>query len=329
LKIKREVKIGVVLLMSLALMYFGFTYLKGRNLFEKTRYFYAVYTNVKGMMTANPITINGLKVGQVVGIDFLPNDSSARILVKFIIDNNIDIPSNSIARIESDLLGQNAINIRLGNSTRMASPGDTIASEIATTIQEEVSLQMLPVKKKAENLMLGLDSVLEVIRYIFNEETRENITRSFESIKNTIANLESTTSNIDTFVIGQRGKFERIITNVELISLNIRSNNEKISHAINNFSSLSDTLVKANLAHAIQQADRALLETADILEKVNRGEGSIGLLLNNDSLYRKLDKASLELGLLIEDMKLNPHRYVNFSVFGPRDKKQPASKPKK
>ena len=328
MKIRREIKIGVVFLLSIGLMYFGFTYLKGRNLFEKSRVFYAKYTNVKGMMSANPILINGLKVGQVTEIDFLPGDTSGLVLVKFIVNNAINIPDNSIARIETDLLGQNAISIRLGNSTKYFSSGDTIPSEIASTIQEEVSLQMLPIKKKAENLMLGLDSVIEVIRYIFNEQTRDNIRNSFESIKNTIANLESTTSSIDTFVLTQRGKFDRIISNIEMISLNIRSNNEQITNVIHNFSSLSDTLVQANIAHTIMQADRALLETSLILEKINRGEGSAGLLLNNDSLYNKLDRAANELGNLLQDMKQNPNRYVHFSVFGRKPDKAAAT-PKK
>lgn len=330
MKIKREAKIGIVLLLALGLMYFGFNYLKGKNLFEKTRVFYAVYSNVKGMMTANPVLVNGLKVGQVTNIDFIPGDTSGLILVSFIINKDINIPKNSVARIETDFLGQNVISIRLGNLKTYFSSGDTIPSEIATTIQEEVSLQMMPLKRKAESLMMGMDSVLEVIRFIFNEQTRENISRSFESIKNTIANLEHTTGNIDTMVLSQRGRFERIVSNVELISLNIRSNNDRITNIIQNFSSLSDTLIKANIAHTIQQADIALMETSLILEKINRGEGSAGMLLNNDSLYNKLDKAAIELGLLLEDMKLNPQRYVHFSVFGKKADKQPAEvKPKK
>ena len=329
MKISREVKIALVFIASLGLLYWGINFLKGRNLFGKERTLYAVYSQINGLVVANPVLINGFRVGHVKQITFHP-DGSGRLIVEFIItDNSIQIPVNSIARLySSDLLGSRAIEIKMGNSTLMAHDGDTLNTFVQATLGEEVSLQMQPIKQKFENVMLSIDSVLVIIRSVFNENTRQNLELSFQSIRYTIQNLENTTYNIDTLVTTQRYKLAMIISNVESISANIKKNNDKITNIIQNFSDISDTLAKANIASTINNADKSLREFSEIIAKINRGEGSLGMLVNNDSLYRNLEGASNQLNELIEDVKLNPQRYVHFSVFGSGKKKNSYS-PKK
>jgi phospholipid/cholesterol/gamma-HCH transport system substrate-binding protein len=177
--------------------------------------------------------------------------------------------------------------------------------------------------------MLSIDSVLVIIKSIFNENTQKNLEQSFESIRYTIQNLEHTTYNIDTLVVTQRVKLANIIGNVESISLNIKKNNDKISNIITNFSSISDTLAKAKIASTIENANKSLKSFSEIIDKINRGEGSLGMLVNNDSLYNNLNGASKQLNELVEDVKLNPQRYVNISVFGGGKKKNKYEAPKK
>jgi phospholipid/cholesterol/gamma-HCH transport system substrate-binding protein len=317
LKISREVKIALVFVVTLALFIWGFNFLKGKDIFSKTRIYYAVYEQVNGLNEANPVVVNGFKVGQVKNIKFHP-DGSGRILVEFLVTNNeIKVPKNSIARLfSSDIMGSRAIEIKLGNSSAYAESGDTLKTELGTTLGEEVSVQMLPIKQKFENVMLSLDSVLVIIQSIFNENTRQNLALSFESIKLTIQNLEHTTYNIDTLMTTQKSRLAIIIGNVESISSNIKKNNDKITNIITNFSSISDTISKAKIASVINNADKALAEFNDIIGKVNRGEGSLGMLINNDSLYKNLEYSSVQVKQLVEDIKLNPQRYLHFSIFG-------------
>lgn len=209
----------------------------------------------------------------------------------------------------------------------LAKSGDTLTSDIQPSITEEVSYQMLPIKRKAESVMASLDSVLSVIQYVFNEDTRENLAHSFESIKFTIQNLEHTTYNIDTLVTTQRNRLAVIFDNIESISTNIKNNNAKLANIISNFSTLSDSLSKAKIVSTINSANKAMLNFSEVTEKINSGEGSLGLLINNDSLYNQLAKSSKDLDLLLEDLRLNPQRYVHVSVFGKSPKKNQYTAP--
>ena len=328
--IKREIKIALIFIGTLVLLYWGINFLKGRDIFNKQRVLFAVYGQVNGLVVSNPVLVNGFKIGHVKSMYFHP-DNSGKIVVEFIINNDdLDVPVNSVARLfSSDLLGSRAVEIDLGNSTVLAKNGDTLSTYVQATLGEEVNVQFQPIKQKFESVMLSIDTVLVIIKSVFNENTRKNLEQSFESIRYTIQNLEHTTYNIDTLVVTQRYKLANIIGNVESISLNIKKNNDKITNIITNFSDISDTISKAKIASTIQNANKSLKEFAEIMEKVNRGEGSLGLLINNDSLYDNLNATSKQLNELVEDVKLNPQRYVNVSVFGGSKKKNQYKPPQK
>ncbi len=330
MKVKKEIKIAIIFIATLALLYWGISFLKGRDLFNKERVYYAVYKQVNGLVVANPVLINGFRVGHIKKMYFTP-DNSGRIIVEFIINNSdLDIPANSIARLfSSDLLGSRAVEIQMGNSTTMAKDGDTLKTFVEATLGEEVNVQFQPIKQKFESVMLSIDTVLVIMKSIFNQNTQKNLELSFESIRHTIQNLEHTTFNIDTIMTTQRYKLANIIGNVESITLNIKTNNEKISNIISNFSSISDTLAKAKLANTIQSANKSLKSFSEIMDKINSGQGSLGMLINNDTLYNNLNGASKQLNELVEDVKLNPQRYVTISVFGGGKKKNAYTPPKK
>lgn len=321
MRIKKEIKIAIVFVFALAAFIWGLNFLKGKDLLKKQTILYSVYTNLSGLDVSDPVLINGYKIGTVTEISLL-QDGSGQILVKYTIDEPYDIPTNSIAQIESsDLLGSKCIVIKLGDSNRYIADGDTLTAAIQPSLQEEVSLQMLPLKNKAERLIQSFDSVLAVIQYVFNENTRNNLQKSFESIKHTIATLEHTTYNVDTLVSANKYRLSGIITNVESITYNIEQNNDAIQNAIQNFSAISDTLAAANLKQTLDNADQTLNDFSAMMEKVNNGEGSLGLLMQNDSLYRNLENSAKEVELLIEDMRLNPDRYMHFSIFGKSKKR--------
>lgn len=313
---KREVRIALFFILGMVLVYWGINFLKGKDIFSTQTVLYAEYENITGLQVANPIMLNGFKIGQISEIKFIPG-GKGKLLVKMLITEDIAIPTNSVARIiSSDLLGSKAMQIILGNSSNPAKSGDYLKGEIETDLKEEVSMQILPLKNKAEELLSSFDSVLVILQLIFNENTRDNLNHSFESIKNTIASLEHASYNLDTLMSSQRFRLSTIFANVESITTNLKDNNDKIRQIFSNLNSISDSLARSNFKATINSANESLARFNDIMTKVDQGQGSLGMLINNDTLYYNLEKSSNDLDKLVEDIRLNPQRYLHFSIFG-------------
>ncbi|OIP01354.1 MAG: hypothetical protein AUJ98_04655 [Bacteroidetes bacterium CG2_30_33_31] len=321
MKIRKEFYIGLVATFTLVGIYLGYNFLQGKDIFNRTQKYFVVYNKIAGLNVSNSVNLNGFKIGMVSNLELIKNDSLGRIIVELSIDKNIKIPRNSIAKIESDFLGLNSISMVFVKSDSYAKDGDTLISQVASTIQEEVSIQMLPIKVKTENMLGSLDSILEAVKYVFNKETQANLANTFLRIKSTIENIEHSSYTLDTVITGQKSAIIRILSNINSITENLRNNNDEITHAIGNFAAISDTLAQINIKSTISKADLALGDFQKIVDKINRGEGSLGLLVNDNKLYKELHAASKELDQLLQDMKLNPQRYVNFSVFGRNQKR--------
>lgn len=316
MKIKREAKIGILAIITLALFYWGFNFLKGKDIFSKQVTFYALYPQVNNLIETNPVSINGVKIGLVDKIFFHP-DGSGKIIVKCIIGKDINIPKNSIARLySSDLLGTRAIELILGDSNEFIHSGDTLISQTQASLGEEVSKEILPIKLKAEELLSSIDSVLTVVQTIFNEQTRNNIHQSIENLKKTVATIEKTTRTIDTTFTQQATRLAHIVANAESISTNLKNNNENITNILTNLSTVTDDLTKANLVQTLDNANNAVARLDSVIAKINSGEGSLGLLLNDKELYQNLDKSALELNKLLEDIRNNPEKYLSIKLFG-------------
>lgn len=316
LKLSRELRIGLLSVITLAAFVWSFNFLKGKDLFNQQRPFFVSYSNVAGLMTANAVTINGLSIGQVSGMSF-DKGNPGKIVVELNISNDVRIPKNSVARIfSSDLLGTRGIQIILGDSPEEARSGDTLISEMQKSLQDEVNNMVQPILVKAENLMSSMDTVLTVVSDVFNKETRDNLISTIESLKNTMANLQSATFTADTLISSQKNRLARIIANVESISINLKQNNENLSKVMSNAARISDTLARANIAETMTNLSNTVEGLSRVVQKIEKGEGSVGQLLNNETLYNELEASSKELKQLIEDMKLHPERYVHFSVFG-------------
>jgi phospholipid/cholesterol/gamma-HCH transport system substrate-binding protein len=316
IKIRREYIIGIIVLLVLIIFVWGISFIKNQSLFFKRPEYIGIYERVNGLLIDNPVLIKGIRVGKVKDLGLCENNHN-RVFVRIVLLQDIDIPDNSIMQIVSaDLLGSKSVEIELGNSIKFAQYGDTLQTSSAKTLKEEVNMQVLPIKAKAEQLLSSFDTLLTNIKSILNEKTRDNLKNSFESISNTIKNIEETTYNVDTLVKSEKSRMKRILQNIESITNNFKNNNDKLTHIINNFSSISDSIAKANITKTIHDADRAISDFAAIADKINKGKGSVGLLVNNDSLYNNLQSSSDELKKLLEDLRLNPKRYVHISVFG-------------
>lgn len=315
MKIRKEIKVGVVFVVATAILIWGLMYLKGLELLKTSRTFYAVYEQVNGLVAANPISIKGLKVGQVKKLYFNP-ENPKQIIVELYVLGDYPIAKNSSARIfSSSLLGAPEVEIVPGDSLVMAVSGDTLRALTEATLGQEVNKQLLPLKTKAENLIGSIDSIAVIVQQVLNKNTRDNLVDAIEHVKQSLENIAHTTHNLDTLMTSQRNNLSKIINNVESISSNLKKNNDKIGNILSNFSNLSDSLASARIPHTIAQVNKAVTDLDLILLKIDKGEGSVGQLLNNQQLYKEVEKAARDLNLLLEDIKANPGRYVKVSVF--------------
>ena len=317
MKIGKEVKIGVLLIITIALLFWGFNYLKGNDIFSKSRKYYAAYPRVEGLGVSNPVVINGFKVGKVEGIS-LSEKVPGELIVKFSVDNEeLFVPKDTRAKIvSSDILGSKSISLILGKSNQPILSEDTMISDVEYTLTEQVNQQILPLKRKAEDLIQTVDSAIIAVSAIFNEGAREDLNASFESIKGSLQSFEKTMIQMEGLIADERENIHLIMDNVRSITGNLAQNNEQLTNVINNFESISDSLAKADIKGVVDQTNKAMTDLATITDKINRGEGSLGMLMNNDSLYNNLEMAASDLSNLLIDMRLNPERYVHFSVFG-------------
>jgi phospholipid/cholesterol/gamma-HCH transport system substrate-binding protein len=312
----RELKAGIITLLSLAALFWGLNFLKGIDIFGKERAFYAVYSRVEGLTPSRPVNINGFQVGRVDDIRFHP-DGSGRLLVKMVMTNDVALPRDSEALIYStDLLGEKAIKLKLGTAPQKAQPGDTLVSDIQLTLTEEVNKQVAPIKNKAETLLGSIDTTIVLLQGFLNPQTKKNFTETFESISRTFASLEHSVKTFDTTLTSSRKGLVHIVGNLEKTTTTLANNRDKLDNSLDNINAVSDSLSQVRFKQTFRKLESALSRADSALAKVNQGKGSAGKLVNDPALYQNLEEATKQLNLLLLDLKYNPQRYLNFSIFG-------------
>jgi phospholipid/cholesterol/gamma-HCH transport system substrate-binding protein len=315
LKFSKEFRIGFLFILATAILVWGFSFLKNKNILYKERILIAVYKNVNGLTPSNPVFINGVKVGQVGKVYFNPS-LNGDIIVQLVFTDKFPVPKNSTAKIFSvDLMGSKGIEILLGPGPPFVVSGDTLQTDIETSLKDAVNQQILPLKLKAEDLLSSIDTMVAAVQGIFNKEALEDLNASLKSIRHTFTNLESTSQNLDTLVILQSSRLSNIMYNIDMITRNLNNNSSEINRVFGNLASISDTLARANISGVIQKINKTFTDLSSIMARVDKGEGTLGLLLNDDKLYNDLQKSATELNKLLEDIRVNPKRYVRISVF--------------
>ena len=220
------------------------------------------------------------------------------------------VPENSICKIvNQDLMGTKGVSLILGKSTTFSTPGDTLLSSIENSLQDEVNAQILPLKNKAEGLIGSVDSLLTIVTAVLNKNTRDNLSNSIKSLDETFEILSHTMVKIDSVVYQNDAKITRIVSNLELITSNLNDSVSGIKSILYNISSITDSLSKSNITSLVNNVNK-------ISNNLNAGNGSLSKLMNDEKLYDNFEKSTAELAELIEDIKNNPKRYVNFSLLG-------------
>jgi len=315
MKISNETKVGIITTVSLALLFIGYNFLRGNDVFSTEKEYYTDYNNVDGLSVSKPVVVNGYQIGRVARMQLLPN---GKIRTHFKVGNKYDIPSNTVARIVSaDLLGSKVIVFELGDSNSMASNGDPILSDVQANLLEKVE----PLQKKVENLAVKLDSVLSAVNTALGGEFQQHFRSSMRSLSASLNNMEHITREVEKMMGAEKARLAKIMQNIESITENFKNNGDRINAILANIEDFSGDLSKMDIKATVDNANRAMLDVQAITAKIDRGEGSIGLLLNDPKLYDNLNSASQSLDSLIKDLKERPGRYVRLSIFGKKDTK--------
>ena len=309
MKISREVKIGFTALIIIIFFIWTYSFLKGNNLLTRTAHYYAVYNEISGLSESNPIEISGYKVGVVQSIRFI-DDGTGRLLVTLSLDKKMKVPVGSVAEITTaSLIAGMKIQFVFSDREQVYSSGDTIPGRLAESLLVKVENELVPLKNTVTETVLRLDSVITAINQTLNPEFRQNVTESFD-------NLNSISDKLAVTLEERQQEISGTLDNLHTFSEMLALNAPRMDSAIMNLSVISDSLAAADFAGTINGLRDAAANTATLLEAMNRGEGSAGKLLSDDSLYINLTMTLENLSALLEDMKENPKRYVHFSVFG-------------
>lgn len=309
------IRVGLIFAAAIIVTFWGINYLKGRNFLKQEKAFYAQYERIGNLTKSSPVTIRGFQVGQVRDI-VLSDSGDKKILVKIIITyRNLDLPKTTIARIASmDLMGTKAISLLLGKDSLFHAYGDTLPGEIEGDLRDQVNTQMIPLKLKAEDLMSSMDSVLVSFQMIMNENTRQALSESFSSINNTLNSLEKTSLFVDGYVKNEAVKISFLLNTIDSISLSLQGQVVDLREFMGNLRNISDTLSNVPIIQAVTSFNLVLADLHELFSNLNNGEGSLGRLLDSDSLYDALLASGENLNRLIEDIRIDPKRYVHFSL---------------
>jgi phospholipid/cholesterol/gamma-HCH transport system substrate-binding protein len=315
MRLSKYARLGLLIVFTLVILIWGINFLKGIDFFKKNTAYHVHYDRIDGLVESSSVTMNGYQVGQVKTIAFADNNDGS-LLVTFTMEGDFRLPKGSVARIvSSDIMGTKSIKLQINPSNSYYEPGDTIPGSIEEDLKEQVSMQVLPLKNRAEELLSTLDSAITVVTVIFNEEARKNLSESFVRINQTILNLESASHEIDLLLTSERTNIQGIIQNLNGITATLNENSGEFSNIMGNFSSISDSLAAVGITELINDLAGSVNSINQIIAKVNNGEGSAGMLLSDDELYANLTDMSQSLDLLLKDIRNNPKRYLHFSAF--------------
>jgi phospholipid/cholesterol/gamma-HCH transport system substrate-binding protein len=326
MRISNETKVGALTVIAVTVIILGFNFLRGKTIFKSGNFIYAKYHDTKGLIVSNPVFVNGFQVGTVFEIENL-NASLSEISVAIKMNNNYQIPVNSIATIQENPLGTNSIYISLGNATSYLKNGDTVKTAPATSLLGDFMNTLSPMGEQFKKTIDELRKVLVNVNDVMDEENKDHFKELISNLTKTSDNLNKSMASIQQMVDKQGGSIAQTADNLNGFTKNLADNNKKISNIINNLDSTSQSIKDANLNKTIKEIQTALVGINLTLQKINTGNGTAAKLMNDPAVYTELKNTINSVNTLVDDIKVHPKRYINLSVFGKKDKTTPLSKP--
>lgn len=310
MKFSKEARIGLLVTVAMLILFSGFYFLKGANIFSGENDYFVYYDNVQGLQASAPVQIKGMSVGRVSNIAL---NGDGKVKVTLAVNKKTKIPRGTIAKLASaDLLGSKVISLEFSDNKEIAEDDETLPSKIEGGIIDAISVEITPLLRDMRHTVGILDSVMMSVNGVLDVNAQKNL-------KNSIANLDATMTNFSQLsnqLNAQSGELTHIIQNANSISTNLANNNENISHILNNAASISDQLNKAPIQQTLTELQNTIDQLQAVVNKVNSKDGSLGMLINDKELYNNLNTSLGTLNGLMSDIEAHPTRYINVTIFG-------------
>lgn len=325
---KNEIRVGILTIISLLILYLGFNYLKGKNVFSSEKQVIAVYDKVDGLVSGNPIMLNGFNIGIIESTDMM-TDGSGRIVVTLSLNDGIPIPKNSIAKIVSaGFMGDKNLEIVLPNKKAALSDieyGDTLQGLVEVSLVNTVSDELIPVKDQLTVVMASLNETIEKLNLALD---KGKVGESLATLNTTLNSFNSIAKKVDGSLGSELEKISGITANIESMTSQIQSSIPTLNSTLNNANTASQKLANLDydetvdkLNTVLTRAEDAMLNLNNAISQINSGEGTAGKLMKDEELYNNLNQTAADLDKLLVDLRENPKKYVHFSLISRKDKK--------
>lgn len=310
----KSMRVAVFCIAAMVVFYFGASFLKGLNILGHKTYYYAVMEDIGGLHESTTATINGYPIGKVTSLKML-STNPVRICAEIMVTEKIEFPKDSRIEIaQKDVLGGMVVNILPGSSMVMAKSGDTLQSYLAGGLFDGIG----DLRDQLASVVSSVDTIALALKSAFQPNDPEN---GAITLKNTLINLEASTQQLNRILAANGPKVGEMVTKLNNFSTTLDKASPQLNTIIDNLEHISDTVAQSNIKALFTDAQQAVANINSLTEKLEKGEGSVGQLMNNDSLYTNINKAAESLDKLLNDLKANPGRYINITVFGKKKEK--------
>ena len=311
----KSIKVALFVIAAALIFYLGSIFLKGINVFGKKTYYYAVFEDIGALHESTNVTLNGYEIGKVTDIELL-SSNPVRICAEILVTEKLDIPEDSQFEVaQKDVLGGMVVNLHLGQSARMAQRGDTLGCYLAGGMLDGVG----DLVAQLRSVVASVDTIGQNLKLAFRTEDSLN---GGTMIKNTLENLEHTTADLSKLLADNGGKVNNVVAQLDVLSKTLGEAAPKIDAIVGNVDNITDSLAKANIRTLVNNAQSTIDDANRLIDNVNKGQGTVGQLMQNDSLFKSLNNTIESLDLLVKDIKANPSKYINVTVFGKKEKKK-------
>ena len=317
----KEIKVALFVIVVAAIFIFGLNFLKGKGFFDDNSTYFAIFEQVGGMYKSDPIVVNGYQIGKMGELTLISEGPNrGKILAEMIVSNDVKIPENTVAILFSaDLLGE--MNVKLifnEESTTYHEDGDTISTDIEGTLFEELGGELTPLTDK---LSITMDNVNEL--FDFENENKQTLNYTLQSINEVLDTYNETGRILNQRLDGQLETLDALLSNVQSLTATLKGNEENINEIMTNFKELSASLNKLELEQTLSNVNGTVSSLETTISKMNNPDNTLGALLNEREMYDNLEKSTESLNVLLNDVRINPKRYININVFGGKKKEIP------
>jgi len=307
----KSIKVAAFCILALVVFYFGTNFLKGIDAFSKKEFYYSVYENSGGLYSGAIVYLQGYPVGKVTKVKLI-NHNPVQILAEYVLNEKMRLPIDSRFDVTSrDLLGGIIVRLDLGKATQFAKPGDTLACGLIPQLTDGIE----EMKDQIINILTSVDTIAISLKDVLSNQN------GADKLAQTLSNIESMTASLDQIVTDNKTNLGKIVSEISAFTKTLTDISPELKNVVSNFDQIADSLAKANVAEVIVNTNNTILQVEELVRKISSGNGDVAKLLNEDELYVKLGKTLQSLDELVVDIKTNPKKYINVTVFGKKEKK--------